>query len=206
MSLLQDVLRSKTDDIDRRLRNVKLTRSAQLDNDDSDDEIVNVVRPSPRSLSNLFFKSSIYNRKISLPGTPALTRPSSPARGGGNSSRLIRGPLLLSSTTSHDPLKAFPTELSQRIFFKLPIRDLARCALVSKKWARSQSLNYGNTGFFTFFSIAWELNVWISFTVWFRYYRKEHFHDDSLPPGKWTKRESKQNWVSKPQIIPSPPS
>ncbi|THH27481.1 hypothetical protein EUX98_g6708 [Antrodiella citrinella] len=23
---------------------------------------------------------------------------------------------------------------------------------------------------------------------------KENFHDDSLPPGKWTKRESKLNW------------
>ena len=37
-------------------------------------------------------------------------------------------------------------------------------------------------------------------SVWFQYYRKEHFHDDSLPPGKWTKRESKQNWVSKPPL------
>lgn len=47
MSLLQDVLRSKTEDIDRRLNNVRLTRrSAHLDNDDSDDEIVNVVRPN----------------------------------------------------------------------------------------------------------------------------------------------------------------
>ncbi|KAJ3482571.1 hypothetical protein NLJ89_g12133 [Agrocybe chaxingu] len=26
------------------------------------------------------------------------------------------------------------------------------------------------------------------------HYRKENFHDDSLPPGKWTKRESKQSW------------
>ena len=44
MSLLQDVLRSKTEDIDRRLNNVRLTRrAAHLDNDDSDDEIVNVV-------------------------------------------------------------------------------------------------------------------------------------------------------------------
>jgi hypothetical protein len=32
-------------------------------------------------------------------------------------------------------------------------------------------------------------------TVWFQHYRKENFHDESLPPGKWTKRESKQNWV-----------
>lgn len=91
-------------------------------------------------------------QKVSLPGTPARTRPSSPVRGGGNASRPIKGPLLLSSSTSHDPLKAFPTELSQRIFSKLPIRDLARCALVSKKWTRSQSLNYGT---FTFLSMAW---------------------------------------------------
>ena len=32
-------------------------------------------------------------------------------------------------------------------------------------------------------------------TVWFRRYRKENFHDESLPPGKWSRRESKQNWV-----------
>lgn len=32
--------------------------------------------------------------------------------------------------------------------------------------------------------------------MWFQHYRKENFHDDSLPPGKWTKRESKQNWVN----------
>ena len=47
MSLLQDVLRSKTEDIERRLNNVRITRrSAHLDVDDSDDEIVNVVRPN----------------------------------------------------------------------------------------------------------------------------------------------------------------
>ena len=45
MSLLQDVLRSKTEDIDRKLNNVRLThRSAHVDTDESDDEIVNVVR------------------------------------------------------------------------------------------------------------------------------------------------------------------
>lgn len=26
------------------------------------------------------------------------------------------------------------------------------------------------------------------------HYRRDSFHDDTLPPGKWTKRESKQNW------------
>ena len=31
--------------------------------------------------------------------------------------------------------------------------------------------------------------------VWFQHYRKDNFHDDDLPPGKWTRRESKQNWV-----------
>ncbi|KAF7306286.1 Dolichol-phosphate mannosyltransferase subunit 1 [Mycena indigotica] len=64
------------------------------------------------------------------------------------------------------------TQISQRIFGQLPLKDLARCALVSKKWNRSQTINY----------------------VWFQHYRKENFHDESLPPGKWTKRESKQNW------------
>ncbi|KAG6840176.1 hypothetical protein C0991_008406 [Blastosporella zonata] len=33
-----------------------------------------------------------------------------------------------------------------------------------------------------------------SIIVWFQHYRKENFQDDSLPPGKWTKRESKQDW------------
>lgn len=34
----------------------------------------------------------------------------------------------------------------------------------------------------------------IALLVWFQHYRKENFHDDSLPPGKWSRRESKQNW------------
>jgi hypothetical protein len=62
---------------------------------------------------------------------------------------------------------------------------------VSKKWNRSQTLNYGRPLLFSFFSSQ-------SLTqppVWFQHYRKENFHDESLPPGKWTKRESKQNWV-----------
>ncbi|GLB36672.1 putative A Receptor for Ubiquitination Targets [Lyophyllum shimeji] len=118
------------------------------DRDDSDEEYVNVV---------------------SLPGTPDRTRPSSPIRGA--AARPLRGPLHISSAR-RDPLKAFPTEVSQRIFGLLPVRDLARCALVSRKWRRSQTINY----------------------VWFQHYRKENFQDDSLPPGKWTKRESKQDW------------
>ncbi|PPQ99603.1 hypothetical protein CVT24_005179 [Panaeolus cyanescens] len=155
MSLLQGVLRSNTEDIENRLNDVRLKPNRRLSNedkatkDDSDsDDLINVV---------------------SLPGTPARTRASSPVRGA--SSRPIKGPLLISSSRT-DPLKAFPTELSQRIFSRLSIKDLAKCSLVSKKWSRSQTINY----------------------VWFQHYRKENFHDDSLPPGKWTKRESKQNW------------
>ncbi|KAH9036594.1 hypothetical protein EDB85DRAFT_1939267 [Lactarius pseudohatsudake] len=126
------------------------------DKEDSDDELVNV---------------------FSLPGTPPRSRPStrppSPSRGG--LARLPRGHLLTTSAKqSTDPLRAFPTEISQRIFGLLGIRDLARCARVSRKWHKSQTLNY----------------------VWFQHYRKENFHDTSLPQGKWTKRESKQNWVS----------
>jgi len=40
-------------------------------------------------------------------------------------------------------LKALPTELSQRIFSYLSVPELARCALVSWKWNRSQTINYG---------------------------------------------------------------
>ena len=63
MSLLQDVLRSKTEDIDRRLNNVRLTRrSAHLD-DDSDDELVNVVRPN---LNLICFESNQSARYLFL--------------------------------------------------------------------------------------------------------------------------------------------
>ncbi|KAF8060890.1 hypothetical protein FPV67DRAFT_1511971 [Lyophyllum atratum] len=151
MSLLQDVLRSHTADplaFDRKLNSAELLTQNTIDKDDSDDDLVNVV---------------------SLPGTPDRTRPSSPIRGA--SARPLRGPLHISSSR-RDPLKAFPTEVSQRIFGQLPVPSLAKCALVSKKWRRSQTINY----------------------VWFQHYRKENFQDLSLPPGKWTKRESKQDW------------
>ncbi|KAF5361688.1 hypothetical protein D9758_007333 [Tetrapyrgos nigripes] len=161
-ALLQDVLRSHSADsktIERKLKSLNVqtrnhTTNANSNNgDDSDDsdELVNVV---------------------SIPGTPSRTRPSSPTRTGGAASRPIRGPLHISSQPTRDPLKLLPTEISQKIFSRLSIRDLAKCALVSKKWSRSQTINY----------------------VWFQVYRKDNFRDDSLPPGKWTKRESKQNW------------
>ncbi|KAF8525116.1 hypothetical protein BU17DRAFT_41919 [Hysterangium stoloniferum] len=134
--------------------NKKLTQTSLLaPSSDSDDELVGVH---------------------STPGTPARSRPTSrpvsPTKGA--SKRPVPGPLHLTKSRHTDPLKAFPTELGQRIFGLLGIRDLARCARVSKKWNRSQTLNY----------------------VWFQQYRKINFHDDTLPPGKWTRRESKQNW------------
>ncbi|RDB29650.1 hypothetical protein Hypma_014987 [Hypsizygus marmoreus] len=149
MSLLQGVLRSTADSaaIEKKLKTVDLSDRNHIATDDSDDDLVTVV---------------------SLPGTPDRTRPSSPVRGA--AARPLKGPLHLSPR--RDPLKVFPTEVSQRIFSRLSKKDLSKCALVSKKWRRSQTLNY----------------------VWFQHYRKENFHDDSLPPGKWSKRESKQDW------------
>jgi len=99
----------------------------------------------------------------STPGSPYPTRPSSPSR---------RQPYAVQSVTRRDPLRLFPTEICQRIFIYISVPDLANCALVCRKWWRSQTLNY----------------------VWFHFYRRENFVDTSLPPGKWTKRESKQNW------------
>jgi len=159
MSLLQDVLRSHTPDtLDKKLRNISLSHAGPLhntDKEDSDDELVNV---------------------ISLPGTPNRSRVGSraPSPTRGAATRPLPGPLHIhrSHASATDPLKALPTEVSQRIFNLLSTSELARCAQVSRKWSRSQTINY----------------------VWFQHYRKDNFQDDSLPPGKWTKRESKQNW------------
>ncbi|KAH8101502.1 hypothetical protein BXZ70DRAFT_891444 [Cristinia sonorae] len=167
MSLLQDVLRTQTlDSLDKKLgsANTINERLSSLhidrDRDDDEDELINVVSlpGSPGSKSR--------------PASRPSSRASSPTRSSG---RPIKGPLHLSSTAQRapsDPLKAFPTEVSQKVFRRLGIKDLANCARVSRKWLKSQTLNY----------------------VWFQHYRKDNFHDTSLPPGKWTKRESKQNW------------
>ncbi|KAI0761186.1 hypothetical protein BD413DRAFT_249194 [Trametes elegans] len=161
MSLLQGVLRTQTlESLDKQLADKPISGriTPHGDRDDSDDELVNVVS-SPGTPSQ------------SRPGSRPGSRPHSPTRRG------IARPSPLQSVSAHkptskDPLRVFPTDVSQRIFSQLSIRDLARCSRVSKKWNKSQTLNY----------------------VWFQHYRKENFHDESLPPGKWTKRESKQNW------------
>ncbi|KAG9314736.1 nucleotide-diphospho-sugar transferase [Chiua virens] len=115
----------------------------------------------------------------STPGTPARSRgPSRPSSRPASPTRRtnLRNPPPTSTlgpkSLSSDPLKAFPTQISQGIFRWLEVSDLASCSRVSRKWNKSQTLNY----------------------VWFQHYRKENFHDESLPPGKWTRRESKQNW------------
>ncbi|RPD70808.1 hypothetical protein L226DRAFT_538620 [Lentinus tigrinus ALCF2SS1-7] len=149
MSLLQDVLRTQTlDSLDKTLSNGGISP-------DDDEELVGVM---------------------SLPGSPGRSRPSSrPASRPHSPTRGSRpSPLqpIVLKAIPRDPLRAFPTDVSQKIFSFLSIKELSRCSRVSKKWNRSQTLNY----------------------VWFQHYRKENFHDESLPPGKWTKRESKQDW------------
>ena len=91
--------------------------------------------------------------EFSLPGTPARSRaPSRPSSR--PSSRPVspsrRGLTRLGSETpskglSSDPLKAFPTQISQRIFRWLGITELATCARVSRKWNKSQTLNYSKS-------------------------------------------------------------
>jgi hypothetical protein len=98
-----------------------------------------------------------------------MSRPQSPSGGKRSGSRAVS----IARKNSRDPLRALPTEINQRIFSGLSMRDLARCSRVSKKWSKSQTINY----------------------VWFQMYRADNYQDESLPPGKWTKRESKQNWV-----------
>jgi hypothetical protein len=134
MSLLQDVLRHQTlDSIERRFD------TSHPDSDNSDDELVNVVRPPD---SHIF--SQTDSVQMSIPGTPSLsrpaTRPGSPSPGAVSRSGVGKPP---NYRTRSDPLKAFPTHLSQRIFGFLDISDLAKCARVCKKWHLSQSINYG---------------------------------------------------------------
>lgn len=81
---------------------------------------------------------------MSVPGSPSLsrpaTRPGSPSPGAISKSNVSRSS---AGRAGNDPLRAFPTHLSQRIFGFLDIPDLAKCAQVCKKWCSSQSINYG---------------------------------------------------------------
>ncbi|KAJ7924318.1 hypothetical protein B0H13DRAFT_2229954 [Mycena leptocephala] len=154
MSLLQDVLRSHVPDsatLEKRLNNVVNKAAQGSSSDESDDELVNVVSLTARHPRPHTPPVAYAQRRRCPPHPRALTHLIAP--------RSPQGPA---------------DEISQRIFAKLSLKDLAKCALVSKKWSRSQTINY----------------------VWFQHYRNENFHDDTLPAGKWTKRESKQNWAS----------
>ncbi|KAF9508021.1 hypothetical protein BS47DRAFT_1418298 [Hydnum rufescens UP504] len=156
MSLLHDVLKptlpSAVDQISARLSRLTgpddLTRRRNLQKDDSsDDELINVI-----------------------------SRSASPTRTGATTRRPPRM-LHLSSLDSPkrsktDPLRVLPTDLTQRIFAQLSVKDLAGTSRVSVKWNKSQSLNY----------------------LWFQHYRKVELNDNTLPTGKWTRRESKENW------------
>ncbi|KAG2160258.1 uncharacterized protein EDB93DRAFT_50555 [Suillus bovinus] len=174
MSLLQGVLKSQSQTYD--LNGLYPSSRQSQPEDDSDDELVGV---------------------FSLPGTPARSRgpsrpssrPVSPTRWG-----LTRSASALPSKgLSSDPLKAFPTQVSQNIFQWLGISELANCARVSRKWNKSQTLNYSNS--YIHHLACCMLTICTVLQVWFQHYRKENFHDETLPPGKWTRRESKQNWV-----------
>jgi len=174
MSLLHDVLKpstnqhTATDAAADKTKDIPPRKASPIEDTSSDDELIGVV---------------------SVPGTPNRTssRPlsgsSSPTRvgtGTGASSRRAPGPLHISSSaasapskrSTRDPLRALTTDLNQRIFSQLDLKDLASTSAVSVKWNKSQTLNY----------------------LWFQHHRKAEFGDDHLPTGKWTRRESKENW------------
>lgn len=88
-----------------------------------------------------------YNHlQLSVPGTPSRSVPSSRPQSPGPRAR---GPLHASTLgetrkkSSGDPLKILPTDISQKIFNRLSLKELAKCAQVSRKWSKSQTLNYG---------------------------------------------------------------
>ncbi|KZO99570.1 hypothetical protein CALVIDRAFT_553082 [Calocera viscosa TUFC12733] len=115
---------------------------------------------------------------VSGSATPVkLSRPGSPTRLGGASTRRAPGPLLISASKT-DPFRRFNTELVIRILVLLRPEDLARCSHVCKKWCNSQAANF----------------------VWFRHTRNAALPGAAPVPlagsttPTWTKRESKQNW------------
>ncbi|KAG8958776.1 hypothetical protein FRC03_008830 [Tulasnella sp. 419] len=173
-ALLQDVLRPHTEiqvnEVANKLGDVEIKdrrRPTIEDSSEEDNELIGVmsVAATPHTASRV--------------GSKAGSRSQSPTKLGASARKPLKS-LYLSPDTrdgqkkpkSTDPLRVLPTEISQRIFGMLTIKQLARCARVSRKWKRSQTLNY----------------------VWFQHWRKENFQDASLPPGKWTRKESKQDW------------
>jgi hypothetical protein len=142
MSLLQDVLKSQSYTHD--LNGLSTSSRQSQPENDSDDELVGVV-----CLPIVNFSANyLILLEFSLPGTPVRSRaPSRPSSRPVSPSR--RGPTRsgngLSSKGLSDPLKAFPTQVSQNIFRWLGISELATCARVSRKWNKSQTLNYSKS-------------------------------------------------------------
>ncbi|EOR04185.1 DNA-directed RNA polymerase II subunit RPB9 [Wallemia ichthyophaga EXF-994] len=73
-----------------------------------------------------------------------------------------------------DPMKIFTHDISTNIFRRLSQQDLKQCHRVCKRWRRSQVINY----------------------IWFEIYRQRFFDGESTQSlqGKWTRRESRQDW------------
>ena len=62
---------------------------------------------------------------------PPASSPLKPLRGANSERRTL------------DPIRIIPTSVCNKIFSMLDMRSLARCARVSRKWSKSQTLNYG---------------------------------------------------------------
>jgi len=187
MSLLQDVLRP-TNPRDVDLMANRLSKLSVPDDSPSPPRVA-----SPALGTDSSDEDELIG-VISTPGTPRrlqsrnTSRSTSPTREGrhGAASRRVPGPLHLSSLSQSspsrpsskppksktDPVRVLTTDLVQRIFSTLSVKDLASCSRVCLKWNKSQSLNY----------------------IWFLQNRKLEFGDKSLPTGKWTRKESKENW------------
>ena len=138
MSLLQDVLRTQTlDSLDKKLGFASLNHNH--DREDDEDELINVVSlpGSPGSRS----------RPVSRPSSRPSSRATSPSRSYGRPLKGLSQLSVQQRRAPSDPLKAFPTDISQKIFGRLSIKDLAKCSRVSRKWSKSQTLNYGEHPF-----------------------------------------------------------
>ncbi|KAI5478299.1 F-box domain, cyclin-like domain containing protein [Pseudohyphozyma bogoriensis] len=114
---------------------------------DSEDELIEVRTP-------------IATPALSVASTPSASRSASPTRapgspgGGGRNGRSRSGAgkprrdktkelaKAAANAATMDPLAKFPGEVNVRIFGLLGVDDLLTCGLVSKKWRRSQTINW----------------------------------------------------------------
>ena len=186
MSLLQGVLRSNAADlatVDKKLKAMNIlpsTSSTVSDKDDSDDDLVNVVSAGslkPASNTNQH-RSLFLEHRIALDHRHRSEVPQPDHF----AARCIfhLGAIL----SKHFPPKylkkfspTFPYAISRNVhsFRGNGARAKLSTMVRSPPPIGPQGAHHS--------------------PVWFQHYRKDNFRDDSLPPGKWTKRESKQDWV-----------